>query len=559
MSNSSTGDIKVPNSPINKNKAEKTDKMIQLERLKALCRTPDSAISMVRMPVHLALQPAYLGNINAGIFSILNKNINKYYPELKGILMGYNKIKLKKRDGSISNDQPFIHIDVQADFYIFNPRKGVTLRGRVNKKSAGHVGCLVHDVFNAAITPPIGQNLSRWCGAQAQIGKQISFMTTAVSFGDKLPIIQGKLEQEGLDIQQDSEEEAVMEVEEFEETRITDYDSGIDSIGKGEKRKREEEDKEETEEERKARKKQKKAEKKKRKEKEREEEENAEREALALKKESQDEIEKIKKKKTKDKTQEIKNVINEAGDTAPKPSTPVKSSENSSKPQTPQTANKVKKGAFELPEGWRKEERGQGTKRIYKVFLSPEGKYFPSLAKVQQFVENAGEKRVEVGHQLERELGVAIKKPTKVINEKPTKVINENLEKMVNFVSSTWNRDFDDSLMSDNPELYKNPALRSMPMKREFFEPAKKPPAKRVPKSPKANTTLETAEPEEAEASLLDVSNAIEKSESKSPERPQTDNNDTIGSQDESMSSKKAKKKKKKKNKERDEESSFFE
>lgn len=555
MSNSSTSDIKLPNSPNNKNKAEKTDKMIQLDRLKALCRTPDSAISMVRMPVHLALQPAYLGNINAGIFSILNKNINKYYPELKGILMGYNKIKLKKRDGSISNDQPFIHIDVQADFYIFNPRKGVKLRGRVNKKSAGHVGCLVHDVFNAAITPPIGQNLSRWCGAQAQIGKQISFMTTAVSFGDKLPIIQGKLEQEGLGIQQDSEEEAVMEVEEFEETRITDYDSGIDSIGKGEKRKREEEDEEETEEERKARKKQKKADKKKRKEKEREEAENAEREALALKTESQDETEKTKKKKKKDK--EIENVINEAGDTAPKPSTPVKSSENSSKPQTPQTANKVKRAAFELPEGWRMEERGHGSKRVYKVFLSPEGKYFPSLAKVQQYVENNGEKRVEVGQQLERELGVAIKKPT-VALKKPTKVINENLEKMVNFVSSTWNRDFDDSLMSDNPELYKNPALRSMPKKREFFEPAKKPSAKRVPKSSKANTTLETVEPEEAEASLLDVSNAVEKSESKSPERSQTDNNDTIGSQDESMSSKKAKKKKKKKNKERDEESSFF-
>lgn len=547
--------------------------MIQLERLKALCGSPDSAMSMVRMPVHLALQPAYLGNINAGIFSSLNKNINKYYPELKGILMGYTKIKLKRQEGSISNDAPFIHVDVQADFYIFKPKNGVTLRGRVNKKSAGHVGCLVHDVFNAAITPPIGANLSRWCGAQAEIGKQITFVTTAVSFGDKVPIIRGRLEEEGIAIQQDSEEEAIQEVEEFEETRITDYDSGIDSIGKGEKRKREEED-EEQEEDEQTRKKRKKAEKKKRKEKEREEAENAEREAIALNtapQNSADEtgLEKTKKKKKKEKNKEIENVINETGDTVPKPSSPVKSRDTAPKPSTPvkssevlskslmpETSKKLSKAPFELPEGWRTETKGQGGKRLYKVFLSPEGKSFPSLNKVQQFLENDGEKRVEIGKKVERELSEVIKKSTKVNNEK--------LEKIVKFVSNTWNRTSDDSLMSDNPEIYENPALRSMPNKPEFFEPVAKratktQKTKSVPKSPKSNSPIKTAEPEDEQESILDVSSAVEKTESKSPERPLNDNNDgndTIESQDESLSRKKEKKKKKKKNRERDEEAS---
>jgi len=239
--------------------------MIQIQRLRDLCKQPDSAVTLSRRPVHLALQPLYLDNLNAGIFSILNNKLNMYYPELNGILMGYDKLKLKKRTGNILNDQPYIHIDIQADFYLFVPQKGVTLRGRVNKKSAGHVGCLVHDTFNASLIPPVGTNLSTWCGARAELGQQVTFTTTAVSYGDKLPIIQGRLSEEGLDIEQDHTRQAVEEVEKFEE--YADYDSGIDSIGK-EKRKSEDDEELEI-----SRKRQRKEEKKKRKQKEREEEE----------------------------------------------------------------------------------------------------------------------------------------------------------------------------------------------------------------------------------------------------------------------------------------------
>ena len=138
-------------------------KMMQISRLKSLLSQPDSCITHVRLPVHLALQPSYLGTVNAGIFNFLNNKLNSYYPELKGVLMGYEKIRLKRKTGNIPNDNPFIHVDIQADFYLFTPKPGSELRGRVNKKSSGHVGCLVHDTFNASIAPPVGC-LVRKCG-----------------------------------------------------------------------------------------------------------------------------------------------------------------------------------------------------------------------------------------------------------------------------------------------------------------------------------------------------------------------------------------------------------
>ena len=90
-------------------------KMMQIPRLKSLVSQPDSCITHARRPVHLALQPSYLGAVNAGIFNFLNNKLNSYYPELKGVLMGYEKIRLKRKTGNILNDNPFIHVDIQVD------------------------------------------------------------------------------------------------------------------------------------------------------------------------------------------------------------------------------------------------------------------------------------------------------------------------------------------------------------------------------------------------------------------------------------------------------------
>ena len=167
-------------------------KMMPISRLKKLLSQPDSCVTHIRRPVHLALQPSCLGKVNAGILNFLNNKLNRYYPDLKGILIGYEKTRIERKTANILNDQPFIHVDIQADFYLFTPNCGSELRGRVIEKSSGHVGCLVHDTFNASVAPPPGQDLSEWCGQRAEIGKQITFTVESVFYGEKTPFIQVK-------------------------------------------------------------------------------------------------------------------------------------------------------------------------------------------------------------------------------------------------------------------------------------------------------------------------------------------------------------------------------
>lgn len=439
--------------------------MMQIPRLKSLCSQPDSCISMVRQPVHLALQPGYLGHINAGIFGFLNNKLHNYYPELKGILMGYDKIKMKKKTGNILNDNPFIHVDIQADFFVFTPKLGCQLRGRVNKKSSGHVGCLVHQTFNASISPEPGHDLSTWCGKRVEIGQQIEFTISSVCYGEKMPIIQGRLREAGLDVAQEEVEEAVVEVEEFEEPLMPDYDSGIDSIGSGSKKSKEERTEEDEEERRKKRK----EEKKKRKMKEREEQSEMEGPAKKKKKHNQaDEVDTALG--LADKSFELtvtRGSVSEVGDKEQKTAdNPVESVTTKSV----KTPRKKSKEAFVLPEDWVMKERVTD-KSKYKEYFSPNGKRFTSLVKVQKFLEESkgqGEQTVN-----------------QVIDEKTKEIQLSEYDKMISYVATLWNTDIDGDLLADQPSFYRNPNLKDFPNDTVYFEPGSPPISKKATK-PKA-------------------------------------------------------------------------
>lgn len=97
----------------------------------------------------------------------------------------------------------------------------------MNKKSPGHLGCLVHDTFNVSLLAGEGEK-------EVKVGSQVMMEVTRVVWGHKsMPIIQGKLVNK-----------EQMEVEE------ADFDSGIDStlshkevkVKKSKKRKRDDEE-----------------------------------------------------------------------------------------------------------------------------------------------------------------------------------------------------------------------------------------------------------------------------------------------------------------------------
>merc|ERR1740124_1315657 len=142
---------------------------------------------MTNTTVHLAISPTFLSNIKAGVEGQLSPNINRYYPPLKAIMLGYDQLKLTTRTGALLYDSPTVHIDIQGRFFLFNPQIGGNLPGVVNKKSPGHLGCLVHDTFNVSL---LAGDKER----DVKVGQQVVIEVTKVMWGFKsLPVIQGKL------------------------------------------------------------------------------------------------------------------------------------------------------------------------------------------------------------------------------------------------------------------------------------------------------------------------------------------------------------------------------
>lgn len=50
---------------------------------------------------------------------------------LKGFLLAYKNPKLLTPLGEILYDTCFIHVDIEADFYIFRPEVGCSLKGKI--------------------------------------------------------------------------------------------------------------------------------------------------------------------------------------------------------------------------------------------------------------------------------------------------------------------------------------------------------------------------------------------------------------------------------------------
>lgn len=93
--------------------------------------------------------------------------------------------------GRICDDSCFIHVDIEADFFIFKPVVGKVLQGHVNKKSKDHVGCLVHKLFNVSLPKPEGEK--NWIGKSLNLNAEISFEVTYTDFEGRLPYIRGKI------------------------------------------------------------------------------------------------------------------------------------------------------------------------------------------------------------------------------------------------------------------------------------------------------------------------------------------------------------------------------
>eukprot|EP00051_Salpingoeca_urceolata_P019413 m.283478 g.283478 ORF g.283478 m.283478 type:complete len:318 (-) comp19416_c0_seq3:27-980(-) len=107
------------------------------------------ALKRCRMFIHLL--PSFLGNVRAGVLSILDRMLLRHSPALGGIPVSYSNEVCESATSAIAADFPQLHFFVRVNFVVFTPTVGCRLVGVVNKITVDHIGLLVHGTFNAAI------------------------------------------------------------------------------------------------------------------------------------------------------------------------------------------------------------------------------------------------------------------------------------------------------------------------------------------------------------------------------------------------------------------------
>ncbi|NWV07568.1 RPA43 polymerase, partial [Ptilonorhynchus violaceus] len=124
---------------------------------------------------HVALPPRFLGRKRSGIRAQLDAELLRYSESLQGVPVAYDNIKVVGELGDIYDDQGFIHLNIEADFIIFSPKKGKKLVGVINKVAPSHIGCLIHGCFNASIPKPEQMSVVQWQELGLKIGDELKF------------------------------------------------------------------------------------------------------------------------------------------------------------------------------------------------------------------------------------------------------------------------------------------------------------------------------------------------------------------------------------------------
>ncbi|KAL5006722.1 hypothetical protein ScPMuIL_015528 [Solemya velum] len=166
--------------------------IISFKEAESLMSDTKSELKKITQTINLYLPPKYLGCVKSGVIEILNSKRKRFSDILDGAIFAFDNIKFIHSVGRIFDDAPFIHYDIKADFIVFRPTVGSTLKGVVNKLGRDHIGCLVHRCFNASLRAP--HHLSgQQEGAGLNLGDEVLLRVTEVCCNNEVMSVKGQL------------------------------------------------------------------------------------------------------------------------------------------------------------------------------------------------------------------------------------------------------------------------------------------------------------------------------------------------------------------------------
>ncbi|XP_043993895.1 DNA-directed RNA polymerase I subunit RPA43 [Gambusia affinis] len=179
------GELPAADSPVKPNQGSRTpggtpSTIPSFAAASELLSAPYSCLVLNTHRRHVALPPVYLNKKRTGIQEELDAELLKFSPSLHGVPLAYDNIRIVTQHGDIYDDSGYIHMDIEANFIVFQPEKGQKLLGKVNKLGVSHVGCLVHGCFNASIPKPSLVSVETWRDGGPRIGSELEFKVTTL-------------------------------------------------------------------------------------------------------------------------------------------------------------------------------------------------------------------------------------------------------------------------------------------------------------------------------------------------------------------------------------------
>lgn len=159
------------------------------QELDRYVRDKNSCITLINSDMHVGFPPWGFANFQETLTNIISRDkIGKYDPKLDGIVLEVRNIKVFGTAYPVHDDDPINHINIKANFYVFQPRIGAIIKGVVKHISHGHVAVIIYRVFNVSI---------RFNRASVRdslkINQQISFRIKKFDLHGAMPYIEGEL------------------------------------------------------------------------------------------------------------------------------------------------------------------------------------------------------------------------------------------------------------------------------------------------------------------------------------------------------------------------------
>lgn len=136
-----------------------------------------------------------ISNFKESILRILSRKIGKYDRNLEGVVLDFRNTKILNTQTGIRYDSAYSVINVETDFYIFQPRKDAVVDGIVKhinvQKLETIISVVIYRVFNVKVT-------FKGCVRNNGIhhNKEIKIRIKDFHFENEIPYIEGEMTDE---------------------------------------------------------------------------------------------------------------------------------------------------------------------------------------------------------------------------------------------------------------------------------------------------------------------------------------------------------------------------